>query len=100
MSDILDDTDDVISGRKAAPPPAPYRVAPAYMALESLKERHSDAVTSKRQAEDLIFELEHKLRRARENLDYHTRREVGMRRRIIAGRDAIRADEDDSSGIF
>jgi hypothetical protein len=81
-------TDPEVAGIQA------YRVS-----LQTLQERHSDAVTKITEGENQEHQLLMQLKRCHEFTEYHRRRKRALERRILTSREFIRAIEDDDMGI-
>lgn len=82
-------------------------LTPAYAAVQDLINRHSDAKTKlaefEHAMEDIQIEeqrLPLRKSRAMDAIRYQTERMQALERRIRTAREAIRATEDDASGIF
>lgn len=69
-------------------------------AVDDLVNRHGDAIAKQFQYENEAHDLRMKLRRTEEAASYQAKRARGLERRIITGRMAVRAWEDEQSGVW
>ena len=69
-------------------------------AVDDLVNRHSDAVAKQFQYENEAHDLRMKLRRTEEAAAYQAKRARGLERRVITGHIAVRAWEDEQSGVW
>lgn len=90
------------SAVEAAPPPLKPKMdlAPFREAVDDLVNRHEDAMAKKVQYENEAHDLRMRLRRTEEAAAYQAKRARGLERRVITGRMAVRAWEDEQSGVW